>query len=112
PRLPYRCTDPTGSSRSMSNSLEIGSQFRRTLWRTGYSAEEVDAFIAEVEIALFSPEPRVNASGVAWQRRPQVRRKPGDDVQDVDRFLEEAEQRLSEAEHSHDPHPFRRDLTA
>ena len=95
----------------MSNSLETGS-FRRTLWRTGYSAEEVDAFIAEVEIALFSPDPRVNASDVAWQSFTEVRRKPGYDIQDVDRFLEEAENLLSEAEHSHDPHPFRRDLTA
>lgn len=96
----------------MSNSLETGTQFRRTLWRTGYSTEEVDAFIAEVEIALFSPEPRVSASDVAREQFTEVRRKPGYDIQDVDRYLEQVEQALSEAENRLDPHPFRRDLTA
>lgn len=96
----------------MSNRLEVGTQFRRTLWRTGYSVEEVDAFIAEVEIALFSPDPRVNASDVARRRFSEVRRKPGYDIEEVDRYLEEAEQLLSDAEHPVDPHPFRRDLTA
>jgi len=96
----------------MSDTLEISTRLRRTLWRTGYSAEEVDAFIAEVEIALFSPDPRVSASDVARQRFTEVRRWPGYDIQDVDRYLVEAEQRLSEAEHRLDPHPFRRDLSA
>jgi DivIVA domain-containing protein len=81
----------------MSDSLQTGAQFRRTLWRTGYNAEEVDAFIAEVEIALFSPEPRVSASDVAGERFTEVRRKPGYDIQDVDRFLAEAERLLSRA---------------
>jgi DivIVA domain-containing protein len=96
----------------MTNSLETGTHFRRTLWRTGYNVEEVDAFTAEVEIALFSPEPRVNASDVATQEFSEVRRWPGYDIQDVDKYLVEAEQRLSEAEHRLDPHPFRRDLSA
>ena len=94
----------------MNNRPETATHFRRTLWRTGYSLEEVDSFIAEVEIALFSPEPRVSASDVAWQRFTEVRRWPGYDIQDVDRYLDEAECRLSEAEHRLDPHPFRRDL--
>ena len=97
----------------MSSSLdETGTHFRRTLWRTGYNPEEVDAFIAEVEIALFSPEPRVSARDVAEEQFTEVRRKPGYDIQDVDRYLEQAEQLLSEAEDRLDPHPFRRDLTA
>ena len=96
----------------MSNSLDTGTHFRRTLWRTGYDTAEVDAFTAELEIALFSPEPRVSASDVATQQFSEVRRWPGYDIADVDRFLEEAEQLLSEAEHRLDPHPFRRDLSA
>ena len=96
----------------MSDTLEISTRLRRTLWRTGYSVEEVDTFIAEVEIALFSPDPRVSASDVAKQQFTEVRRWPGYDIQDVDRFLLEAEQLLSEAEDRLDPHPFRRDLSA
>ncbi len=96
----------------MSNSLETGTNFRRTLWRTGYDVQEVDAFTAEVEVALFSPEPRMSASDVATQQFTEVRRWPGYDTGDVDKYLEEVENLLSKAEHRLDPHPFRRDLRA
>ena len=103
------CTDARGSSSLMSNGLEMDTRFRKTRLRAGYSTEEVDAFIAELEIALFSPEPRVSASDVARQRFTEVRRF-GYDMQDVDTCLEKAEHLLSEAEDRRDPHPFRRDL--
>lgn len=96
----------------MSSSLEMSTDFRRTRWRPGYSALEVDAFIAEVEIALFSPEPRVSASDVARQRFTEVQRGPGYDMGDVDWYLTKVERVLSEAEHPSEPHPFRRDLPA
>lgn len=96
----------------MSASLDRSTDFRRTRWRAGYSIAEVDAFIAEVEIALFSPEPRVGASDVAWHRFTEVRRGPGYDMEDVDTYLAEVEHLLSEAETRLDPHPFRRDLPA
>jgi DivIVA domain-containing protein len=93
----------------MSNGFEMDTRFRRTRLRAGYSTEEVDAFIAELEIALFSPEPRVSACDVARQRFTEVRRF-GYDMQDVDTCLEKAEHLLSEAEDRRDPHPFRSDL--
>jgi DivIVA domain-containing protein len=96
----------------MINDVETSTQFRRTRWRTGYSAREVDAFTAEVEIALFSPEPRVRSSDVAWQQFTEVRRKAGYDTEDVDRYLEEVQRRLSEAEHRREPDPFTQDVTA
>jgi DivIVA domain-containing protein len=86
--------------------------FRRTRWRTGYSAKEVDAFVAEVEIAMFSPEPRMSASDLAWRRFTQVRHRAGYDMDDVDRYLKQAKHLLSEAERRQEPHPFGRDLSA
>jgi DivIVA domain-containing protein len=96
----------------MNASPDRSVDFRRTLWRTGYSTKEVDAFVAEVEIAMFSPEPRMRASDLARRGFTQVRRRAGYDMEDVDRYVKQARHLLSEAEHRRDPLPFGRDLPA
>ena len=83
----------------MSTSASTDVRLRPTRLRTGYAADEVDAFIEAVEDALRSPTPRLGASDVAWQRFTPVMLRSGYRRDDVDDYLTEAEHLLSERGH-------------
>jgi DivIVA domain-containing protein len=72
------------------------TKFRQTRWRSGYSPQEVDDFVAKVENALRSPAPQLSATDVAQSRFTPVQLKPGYHMDDVDHYLEKAQQKLSE----------------
>jgi DivIVA domain-containing protein len=82
----------------MSSHATLRPHFRATKWRAGYAADEVERFIDSVEDALRSPTPLLSARDVAWHRFTPVLMKPGYDMDDVDRYLAEAEHRLGARE--------------
>jgi DivIVA domain-containing protein len=82
----------------MSAHATLSPQLRQTKWRAGYAADEVERFIESVEDALRSPTPLLSARDVAWHRFTPVLMKPGYDMDDVDRYLAEAEHRLGKRE--------------
>lgn len=79
----------------MSTRPETGTRFRQTRWTIGYSPDEVDTFVSAVEASLQSPTPHVSASDVACSRFTLVQLKPGYDINEVDHYLDEAQQQLS-----------------
>jgi DivIVA domain-containing protein len=69
---------------------------RHTRFRAGYAAEEVEPFVAEVEDALRSPQPRLEAEDVAGKRFIPVVLRHGYRMDDVDGYLDHAEHVLRE----------------
>jgi DivIVA domain-containing protein len=82
----------------MSTALRHQGAFRRTRWRAGYSADEVDAFVSRVEIALRSVTPQLSAYDVFRHPFTHVRGKPGYHMDDVDDYLADVEHRLERQE--------------
>jgi DivIVA domain-containing protein len=82
----------------MRTILREEHRFRQTHWRTGYDPTEVDAFVQTVEDALCSPAPDLKAFDVLWQDFTTVRLKPGYHRDDVDGYLERANQVLKQRE--------------
>jgi DivIVA domain-containing protein len=72
--------------------------FRQTRWRAGYDPTEVNAFVQTVEDALQSPTPQLDAFDVYWREFTTVRLRPGYHMDDVDSYLERAEQALGHRE--------------
>jgi DivIVA domain-containing protein len=83
----------------MGTSPRTCARFRRTRWRAGYSPDEVDAFVARVEEALESPEPRIGAPEVNMHRFTPVRLMAGYDPDDVDSYLDGAAEELNKRQH-------------
>jgi DivIVA domain-containing protein len=82
----------------MGTTLRHQDIFRRTHWRVGYSATEVDAFVSRAEIALRSVAPRLRAYDVFRHTFTHVRGEPGYRMPDVDSYLEDVEHRLEHHE--------------
>ena len=78
--------------------LAPDTEFRHTRLRTGYAIDEVDQFVEVVEKALRSVSPRLRAEEVAGRQFSQVMFKPGYRMEDVDKYLGEAERWLYQRE--------------
>ena len=72
------------------------ARLRHTRFRAGYAAEEVEPFVAEVEDALRSPVPSLDATDVAWKLFSPVVLRHGYRMDDVDDYLDRAEHVLRE----------------